>query len=168
MRAFHRLGAGIAEEHEVGKTLLAQPRRQPLAIRALEQVRHVPEFCGLLLQRRDQMRVAMAQRIHRHAAGEIEIALAVGPDQPDAFAALEGEVGPGENGKQMRLPNEEDPALLVMAVTEGLGRLDTGLAKTKRAAFSGRHVRIILCARRKLSTCHWNRDAVAKPIVMPT
>jgi hypothetical protein len=26
-----------------------------------------------------------------------------------------------------------------MAVTEGLGRLDTGLAKTKRAAFSGRH-----------------------------
>ena len=103
--AFHRLGAGITEEHEVGKALLAQPRRKPLAIRALEQVRHVPEFCGLLLQGGNQMRVAMAQRIDRHAGGEIEIALAVGPDQPDAFAALEGEVGASENGKQMRLLN---------------------------------------------------------------
>ena len=47
----------------------------------------------------------MAQRVHRDPAGEIEIALAVGPDQPDAFAALESEVGSGENGKQMRLLN---------------------------------------------------------------
>ena len=33
-RAFHRLGAGIGEEHEVGEALLAQPRREPLAVRA--------------------------------------------------------------------------------------------------------------------------------------
>src|ERR1700722_17910760 len=51
--AFHRLGAGIGEEHEIGKALFAQPCRQPLAVRALEQVRHVPEFGGLFLQRCD-------------------------------------------------------------------------------------------------------------------
>ncbi len=101
-RAFHRLGAGIGEEHEVGKALLAQPRREPLAIRALEQVRHVPQFGRLFLQRRDQMRMAMAERVHRDAGGEIEIALAIGRDQPRAFAALETEIDPGEYGKQMR------------------------------------------------------------------
>ena len=101
-RAFHRFRAGVGEEHEISKALFAQPRRQPLAIRALEQVRHVPQFCGLLLQRRDQMRMAMAQRIHRDAGGEIEITLAVGRDQPRALAALETEIDPGEYGKQMR------------------------------------------------------------------
>ena len=101
-RAFHRLGAGIGEEDEVGKTRFAQSRRQPLAVRALEQVRHVPELRGLVLQRRDQMRMRMAERVHRNAGGEIEIALAVGRDQPDAFAALEAEIDAGEYGKQMR------------------------------------------------------------------
>ena len=100
--AFHRFGAGITEEHEIGKALLAQPRGKPVAIRALEQVRHVPEFGGLLLQRRDQMRMAMAERIDRDAGGEIEIALAIGRYQPGAFAALETEIDPGEYRKQMR------------------------------------------------------------------
>ena len=97
-RALHRFRTRVTEEHKIGKTLLAQPCRQPFAVRTLEQVRHVPEFCRLLLQGRNQMRVAMAQRIDRNAAREIEVALAVGPDQPGALAALEGEVGPGENG----------------------------------------------------------------------
>ena len=101
-RAFHRLGAGICEKHEVGKALFAQSCREPLAVRAPEQVRHVPKPCRLLLQRRDQMRMRMAQRIHRDAGGEIEIALAVGRDQPGALAALEPEIHPGEYGKQMR------------------------------------------------------------------
>ena len=65
--AFHRLGAGIAEEHLVGEALLAQPRGELLAIRALEQVRHVPELGRLLLQRSNQMRMAVPQRIHRDA-----------------------------------------------------------------------------------------------------
>ena len=48
------------------------------------------------------MRVAMAERVDRDTAGEIEIALAVGADQPGALAALETELDPGEYGKQMR------------------------------------------------------------------
>ena len=76
--AFHRLGAGITEEDEVGKAVLTQARRQPLAVRALEQVRHVPEPGRLLLKRFDQMRMRMTERIHRDARSEVEIAFAVG------------------------------------------------------------------------------------------
>ncbi len=100
--ALHRLGAGIAEEHEVGEALLAQTRGELVAIRALEQVRHVPQFCRLLLQRRDQVRMAMAQGIHRDARGEVEIAIAIGGDQPRALTAFEAEIDPGEDGEQMR------------------------------------------------------------------
>jgi hypothetical protein len=58
--------------------LFAEPRGKLVAVRALEQVRHVPQFGGLLLQRRDQMRMCMSQCIDRDATGEIEIALAIG------------------------------------------------------------------------------------------
>jgi hypothetical protein len=100
--ALQRFGAGIAEEHEVRKALVAEARGKLLAVRALKQVRHMPELGRLLLQRLDQRGVGMAERIHRHARGEIEIAIAIGRDQPAALAALETEVGSGENGEQMR------------------------------------------------------------------
>jgi hypothetical protein len=100
--AFHRLGAGIAEEHVVGKALLAQPRGEPVAVGRLEQVRHVPQPGGLLLQGGDQLRMAMAQRIDRDARGEVEITIAVGGDQPRALAAFEAEIDPGKDGEQMR------------------------------------------------------------------
>ena len=61
--------------------------------RDLVEVGDVPELVGLLGQRRDQMRMAVAERIDGDAAGEIEIALAVGVDQPDALAPLEGQRG---------------------------------------------------------------------------
>jgi hypothetical protein len=48
----------LQKNTKVGEALLAQPRGEPLAVRALEQVRHVPELGRLLLQRRDQMRMA--------------------------------------------------------------------------------------------------------------
>ena len=43
-------------------------------------------------QGRDEMRMVVAERIHRHARREVEIALAIGRDQPNALAALEREV----------------------------------------------------------------------------
>ena len=61
-------------------------------------------FCGLLADRRDQMRMRVAERIDRDARGEIEIALAVGRDQPGALAPLEGEVDPRIGRQQMRRP----------------------------------------------------------------
>jgi hypothetical protein len=62
----------------------------------------MPEFGRLFLQRGDQMRMAMAKRIHRNAGGEIEIALAIGRRQPRAFAARKAKIDPGEYRKQMR------------------------------------------------------------------
>jgi len=56
---------------------------------------------------------ARAQRIHGNARGEIEIALAVGRDQPGTFATLKSEIDPGEYGSRC------DVALLFMAITEG-------------------------------------------------
>ena len=100
--ALQRLGAGIAEEHEVGKALVAEAVRELLAVGAPEQIRHVPELRRLFLQCRDQMRVSMAQRVHRNPRGEVEIAVAIGGDEVAALSARETEIDPGENGKQMR------------------------------------------------------------------
>ena len=137
-RAFHRLRAGIAEEHEVGEALLAQPRGEPLAVRALEQVRHVPELGRLLLQRLDQLRVRVAERIHRDTRGEVEIAIAIGGDEPAALAALEAEIDSGENGKQMRCGAVAHGVHLTVEVgachVAHFAIMTRGL-KTKRAAF---------------------------------
>ena len=137
-RAFHRLRAGIGEEHEVGKALLAQPRREPLAVRALEQVRHVPEFCRLLLQGGDQRWVRVTERVDRDAGGEVEIALAIGCDQPSALAALEGEIDPGEYGEQMRcgaVGHDDHLRVATRHDAHCLRRINDQVRKTKRAAF---------------------------------
>ena len=53
----------------------------------------MPELLRLLGQRRDQMRMRMAERVDRDAAAEIEIALALRRGEPSALASLESEVG---------------------------------------------------------------------------
>ena len=55
----------------------------------------VPEFPGLLGDRRDQVWVAVTQRGDGDAAGEIEEFAAVGSVQIAAFAPLGGDVPPG-------------------------------------------------------------------------
>ena len=101
-RAFHRLGAGIGEEHQVREGRLAQARRQPFGLRDAIEVGDVPERARLLGHGGDEMRMRVPERIHGDARGEIEIALAVGRDQPAALAALESEVDPGIGRQQMR------------------------------------------------------------------
>jgi hypothetical protein len=57
---------------------VASTSRSPAAPgRDLVEVGDVPELAGLLGQRRDEMRMAVAERIDGDAAGEIEISLAV-------------------------------------------------------------------------------------------
>ena len=94
--AFERLGAGIGEEHLVGEGGVDQPLAEPALPRNLVEIGDVPELVGLLGQRRDQMRMAVAQRIDGDAAGEIEISLALVGDQPGALATVEGQ---GRAGK---------------------------------------------------------------------
>src|SRR5262249_24950142 len=57
-----------------------------------EEVGDVPDLLRLLSQRRDERGVRVTERVDRNAAGKIEIALAVGADEPSAFAPLKGEV----------------------------------------------------------------------------
>ncbi len=72
-RAFHRLGAGIAEEDGVGKGCRDQPLRQTLLTGECgtgSSVCH--SFVGLLGHGLDQMRVGVAQGGDGDAAGEVE------------------------------------------------------------------------------------------------
>ena len=66
-RAFHRLGAGIAEEHHVREARRAQPVGQPLGLGDAVEIGNVPDLLGLLGDRRDQVRMGMAERVDRHA-----------------------------------------------------------------------------------------------------
>jgi hypothetical protein len=43
----------------------------------------------------------MAEAVDGHAGSEIEVAIAVGCDQPASFAALEGDIGAGKNRKKV-------------------------------------------------------------------
>jgi hypothetical protein len=47
---------------------------------------------GLGIQRLNEVRMGMAKSVDCHAGGEIEVALAIGREQPWAFAPLEGKI----------------------------------------------------------------------------
>ncbi|CDX33909.1 hypothetical protein MPLA_1690011 [Mesorhizobium sp. ORS 3359] len=89
--AFQRLGARIGEEHLVGKGGIDQPLAQPALFRDFVEIGDVPELGGLFSERRDQMRMAVAQRIHRDAAREVEISLALVGDQPGPLPTVESQ-----------------------------------------------------------------------------
>ena len=91
-------GAGVGEEHLVGEGRLAQPLGEALLAGDAVEVGAVPQLAGLLGQRRDQLGVRVAQRVDGDAAGEIEVALARGGDEPRALALLEGDVLAGVGG----------------------------------------------------------------------
>jgi len=57
--AFHRLGTGIGEEHQIGERRCAEPFGQPFSLRNAVQIGHMPELFGLCGERLDQMRVGM-------------------------------------------------------------------------------------------------------------
>ena len=100
---FHRLHARIAEESVFGKAGGgAEPLGEPFAFRNAKQVGDVDELGGLLGDRLRDVRVRMAERVHGDAGGEIEVALAVGRDEPGAFAPLEAEVDACECRQEMR------------------------------------------------------------------
>ncbi len=88
-RALHRLGAGVAEEHSIGKGQCAEPLSQTHLIGNVVQVGDMPEPRRLIGQRRDQMRVAVAQRVDRDPGREIEISAPVRIEQISAFTLFE-------------------------------------------------------------------------------
>ena len=98
----------------------------------------MPELRRLRLKRGDEMRVAVAQRVHGNAAGEVEIASTVGADQPAPSPLSK------ERSALAKTGNRWDAALLVMTVLPVDGGADRRLRgadalqpETKRAAFPG-------------------------------
>ena len=85
-RAFHRLGPGIGEEHRIGKGRVHDHLRQPLALRAAIHVGHVHQLGRLALDRLDQRRMAVPERIHRDAAGKVQQPPAILGNQMAAIA----------------------------------------------------------------------------------
>src|SRR5580700_7426099 len=62
----------------------------------------MPQFLRLRGQRRDKMGMRMAERVDGNAGGKVEIAVAIGGDEPNALAPLKGEVDTRESRHQMR------------------------------------------------------------------
>src|SRR5262249_42349167 len=109
------------------------------AVRALEQVRHVPEFSRLLLKCGDQRGVRVAERVDCDTRGEIEVAIAIGGGEPTALTARKTEIDPGEYGKQMRRGAcGHGDHLWVVVTTRALAlRIDAPRSKIKRPPFQG-------------------------------
>jgi len=62
----------------------------------------VPQTVELRMCRRERCRVTVAEADHGNAREEIEIALAVGIDEPRAFAVGERDVEPRIGGEELR------------------------------------------------------------------
>ena len=80
----------------------------------------MPELGALRLQRLDEMRMAVAQRDHRDARAEIQIAFTRRRRQPATVATLEGDVGAGisryDRGRHVLGCHQAAPSL---SVTQG-------------------------------------------------
>src|SRR5208283_2117584 len=137
-RAFDRFRAGIAEEHLVGEARLDEPARKPFGLGNLIEIGDVPRPPRALLQRIDETRMAMAERIDRDARAKIEIAPAVVPDEPSALAALEGEIRAGVGRIKRRRQSSRSPGRRVVSRT-GHGALEP---KNKPPPRKGRQMTI--------------------------
>ena len=115
-RRFVGLGARIGEENKVGEGRVGQALGETLPLGILIEVRNVPEFRALVRQRFDKMRVGVADRSDSDARAEIEIALAIGRNEPAALASLESDLGPSvsRNHGGSRV-GEAHPQLLVLS-----------------------------------------------------
>jgi hypothetical protein len=154
-RALHRLGARIAEEHEIGEALRAQPLGQPFPLGHAVEVGHVPDLAGLFGQRRDQSRVAVSEHVHGHAGGEIEVALAVVGGQPSAVAPLEGEVGARISRHQARRHFRTIPSIVVVEMNRAASPGGTTIALYWTAKGCQHGLRVARSACRHRLGGHW-------------
>ncbi len=92
----------LAKNAMSAKVAAHKPLGQPLLLGDAVQIGDVPQFLGLLGQRLHEMRMRMAERGHRHAAREVEIALAGSRKEIGALPAREGKLAAGVGRKKGR------------------------------------------------------------------
>ena len=130
-RAFHCLGAGIAEKAGIREGIRHQAVGETLLLRDVVEVRDMPEFAGLLLNLGDQMRVRVAEGVRRDTAGEVEISSPIGAVQVGSFAALESDVDPPVSGHH-RCNHETSPSRKNIERPRGYANAQEGPDKTVR------------------------------------
>ena len=121
------LGAGVAEEDRLGERGGAEPLGQPDLGLGREEVRGVPEQRGLGLEGGAELGIRVAEAGGRDAAHQVEIAAALGVDQPATLAAHEADRLRGVVG---------DEDFLAPVGDLGVGRHGSGLSRRERAAQS--------------------------------
>ena len=132
-RQLDGLGPRIIEEYGIGEAVGDQPLGETLLSRDLEQVRNMPEFSGLLGNRLDQARVAVAERGDRDAAREIEKFAAVRSIKIASFAPLGGDVPPGI-GRHDRCNHRHSPARQICGYSDQAGFFDAAIVVAFRRA----------------------------------
>ena len=93
-RTFDSFRPRIGEKHRIGKGRVDQPLGKGLALRAAIQVGHVHQRSRLILYRLGQMRMAMAEKVHRDTRGKIQSAAAVFGNQPGTLTSHRPEPAP--------------------------------------------------------------------------
>ena len=97
------LGARIGEEGHVREGRVHEAPAQPLALRDLEQVRGVPELLRLRGQGLDEVRMGVAERVHRDAGAEIEVSLAARAPRAMRPRRARRRWGPGHRSAEGRM-----------------------------------------------------------------
>ena len=92
--ALDRLGAGIAEKHAVGEGRAHKALAQGALAGDLEDVGDMPELVRLRLQRAHDLRVRVAEHVHRYASHEVEVARPLGRVEPRPLTSLKGQGRP--------------------------------------------------------------------------
>ena len=88
-RAFHGLGAGVAEEGALQAAGFGQTLGERSLISVVIEIGRVKQAAGLFADHLDQPRMRVAERVDADARDEVEIALARWIEDVAAFAALE-------------------------------------------------------------------------------
>ena len=91
----------LREEDPVGEGVVAEQLGELGLLRDVEEVGDVEQGRRLLAHRAHHLGVAVAERGHRDAAGEVEVLLAVGVPHPHPFAAHQGHRGALGGGHQV-------------------------------------------------------------------
>src|SRR5262249_2372754 len=104
----------------------------------------MPDLVGLLRDRFNEVRMRVPEGIDGNARREIEVAIAVGRNEPRAFPALEGKIDARVGRQQVRS----------LGATH---RRTDNPRKTKCAASPGGTVRYFIAARSPVNIRQWPR-----------
>ena len=111
-RAFQRFRARIGEEDGIGKRVVHDALREGLTLRRTIEIGDMHQRGSLIRNRLDEMRMAMAQRVHGNARREVQVALASLADQVTALTAHRTHITPGINGHERGDRHELPPNLM--------------------------------------------------------